>query len=40
LLDYRGYGLSEGEPSLPAVYQDIDAAFAWLDKAPETQGSP
>ncbi|WAJ36454.1 alpha/beta hydrolase [Pseudomonas sp. GOM7] len=40
MLDYRGYGLSEGVPRLPAVYQDIDAAFAWLDQAPETQGKP
>lgn len=40
LLDYRGYGLSEGEPSLPAIYQDIDAAFNWLDSAPEVQGKP
>lgn len=40
LLDYRGYGLSRGEPSLPAIYQDIDAAFDWLDKAPEVQGKP
>ncbi|NNN28174.1 alpha/beta hydrolase [Pseudomonas nitroreducens] len=40
MLDYRGYGKSEGEPSLPAIYQDIDAAFAWLDKAPEVQGKP
>ncbi|MGP0174796.1 alpha/beta hydrolase [Pseudomonas sp. NCHU5208] len=40
MLDYRGYGLSEGEPRLPAVYQDIDAAFAWLDQAPEAQGKP
>lgn len=40
LLDYRGYGLSQGEPSLPEVYQDIDAAFDWLDKAPEVQGKP
>lgn len=40
LLDYRGYGLSEGEPSLPAIYQDIDAAFAWLGQQPEVQGKP
>jgi uncharacterized protein len=40
MLDYRGYGLSEGEPGLPAVYQDIDAAFAWLAQAPEVQGKP
>lgn len=40
LLDYRGYGLSEGAPSLPAIYQDVDAAFKWLDQAPEVQGKP
>ncbi len=40
LLDYRGYGKSEGEPSLPAVYTDIEAAFAWLQQAPEVQGKP
>ncbi|BCG26552.1 lipoprotein [Pseudomonas tohonis] len=40
LLDYRGYGRSEGSASLPAVYQDIDAAFAWLDQAPEVRGKP
>ncbi|WP_263141312.1 alpha/beta fold hydrolase [Pseudomonas sp. RIT-PI-AD] len=40
MLDYRGYGLSAGEPGLPGVYQDIDAAFAWLDQAPETRNRP
>jgi len=40
MFDYRGYGLSEGEPSLPAIYQDIDAAFDWLQKAPGVQGKP
>jgi hypothetical protein len=40
LVDYRGYGLSEGEPRLPEIYLDIDAAFQWLDKAPEVQGKP
>jgi len=40
LLDFRGYGLSAGEPSLPAVYGDIEAAFAWLQQAPEVQGKP
>ena len=40
MLDYRGYGKSEGEPSLPAIYQDIDAVFAWLKQAPEVQGKP
>jgi fermentation-respiration switch protein FrsA (DUF1100 family) len=32
MLDYRGYGLSEGQPGLPGIYQDIDAAFAWLQQ--------
>jgi len=40
LLDYRGYGRSEGSPSLAGAYQDIDAAFAWLRQAPEVQGKP
>ena len=40
LVDYRGYGLSEGKPALPEIYQDIDAAFAWLDQAPEVKGKP
>ena len=40
MLDYRGYGLSEGKPRLPAIYQDIEAAFTWLKQAPQTQGVP
>jgi fermentation-respiration switch protein FrsA (DUF1100 family) len=40
MLDYRGYGLSEGKPRLPEIYQDIDAAFAWLEQAPQVQGLP
>jgi fermentation-respiration switch protein FrsA (DUF1100 family) len=40
MLDYRGYGRSEGKPDLPAIYQDIQAAFDWLDQAPEVQGKP
>ncbi|WP_459748749.1 alpha/beta hydrolase [Pseudomonas sp. 3A(2025)] len=40
MLDYRGYGLSQGAPSLPAIYQDLDAAFAWLDSAPEVKDHP
>lgn len=30
LFDYRGYGRSEGEPSLQGVHQDFDAALHWL----------
>lgn len=40
LLDYRGYGRSQGEAGLPEVYQDLDAAFAWLRQAPQVQGKP
>lgn len=40
LLDYRGYGRSQGKPGLPEVYQDIQAALAWLDAAPEVKGKP
>ncbi|ETO20835.1 hypothetical protein RFI_16376 [Reticulomyxa filosa] len=30
--DYEGYGLSEGEPSEKATYEDIEAAYCWLTK--------
>lgn len=30
LLDYRGYGLSEGSPGLPEVLTDVAAGFNWL----------
>lgn len=40
MLDYRGYGHSEGKPALPDVFLDLDAAFDWLDRAPEAQGQP
>ena len=28
--DYRGYGASEGEPTLESVHEDIQAAMGWL----------
>ena len=40
LLDYRGYGHSEGTPSLPAVFSDITAAFDWMLVQPEVQDKP
>lgn len=40
MIDYRGYGLSQGKPSLPAVYQDIEAAMDWLENAPQAKGKP
>jgi len=30
MYDYRGYGTSEGAPSVRNAYQDIDAAYRWL----------
>ncbi len=30
MLDYRGYGMSEGEPSEDGMYNDVDVAMQWL----------
>ena len=30
ILDYRGYGKSEGKPSESGLYADADAAYQWL----------
>ena len=30
LLDYRGYGSSDGTPVLPDIFKDIEAATAWI----------
>ncbi|KAJ4456698.1 putative Serine protease [Paratrimastix pyriformis] len=35
LIDYRGYGLSEGDPSERGLQKDADAALAWV-RAQET----
>lgn len=40
LLDYRGYGLSQGRPSLPNILQDIDAAAHWLSERSQSQQLP
>lgn len=40
MLDYRGYGRSGGVAKLPDVYLDLEAAFDWLNRSPETQGKP
>lgn len=40
LLDYRGYGLSGGEPSLPGALADVDAAFHWLTGQPRFRDKP
>jgi fermentation-respiration switch protein FrsA (DUF1100 family) len=40
MYDYRGYGTSEGRPSVRNTYEDVDAAYQWLIRkkgvAPET----
>lgn len=30
MIDYRGYGLSEGKPTEEGLYADVDAALQWL----------
>lgn len=30
MIDYRGYGLSQGEPTEDGMYADVDAALGWL----------
>lgn len=40
LLDYRGYGLSAGTPTLPAVFEDLDTAFRWLIEQPQVRNKP
>ena len=30
MIDYRGFGKSEGEPGLPEIFLDINAGFQWL----------
>ncbi len=30
MIDYRGYGMSDGKPTEAGVYADVDAALSWL----------
>jgi pimeloyl-ACP methyl ester carboxylesterase len=30
MMDYRGYGMSEGNPSEQGLYEDVDASIDWL----------
>jgi pimeloyl-ACP methyl ester carboxylesterase len=30
LLDYRGFGRSFGDPSIPAIFQDVESSLIWL----------
>lgn len=40
LLDYRGYGLSQGTPSVEGALLDIDAALSHLLTLPELERGP
>lgn len=40
LLDYRGYGDSQGKPSEKGLYRDGDAAWTWLEKRAQQDGLP
>jgi hypothetical protein len=40
LLDYRGYGLSEGNPALPEIFQDIDAGMKWFNSKTQYTNQP
>ncbi|MCR4338114.1 MAG: alpha/beta hydrolase [Candidatus Omnitrophica bacterium] len=35
IIDYRGYGASQGTPSETGLYRDAKAAFDWLRQRPE-----
>ncbi len=37
MLDYRGFGLSEGKAKLPGVFEDIQLGLDWLARAERTQ---
>lgn len=38
LLDYRGYGLSEGKPRLPEVFEDVQLGLDWLSGSERVEG--
>ena len=40
LLDYRGFGHSDGVAKLPDVFLDVDAAVAWMSTSGQLQGQP
>jgi fermentation-respiration switch protein FrsA (DUF1100 family) len=40
LLDYRGYGHSEGNPGLPEIFDDIAVSLEWLLEQSETADMP
>lgn len=30
LLDYRGFGHSQGDPYIPAIFQDVESTLVWI----------
>lgn len=40
ILDYRGYGLSEGSPRLPAVLDDVQLGLDWLRHSSRLEDMP
>ncbi len=40
LLDYSGYGLSEGDATLPNALADIQVGLDWLGRSSRLQGKP
>jgi fermentation-respiration switch protein FrsA (DUF1100 family) len=40
LLDYRGFGRSEGRPVIPEVFADVRAALDWLAIEPGSRARP
>jgi pimeloyl-ACP methyl ester carboxylesterase len=40
LLDYRGFGHSDGVPKLPDVFLDIDAAMDWMSSSAQMKEQP
>lgn len=40
LLDYRGYGVSQGTPTLSGAIKDIASAIQWLESSPQVNSKP
>jgi len=40
LLDYRGYGLSEGDPDLPGALADVQLGLDWLEASGRLDDKP
>lgn len=40
ILDYRGYGLSEGQPSIPGVHQDAHLGLQWAVQQAQDRALP